>query len=99
MDTGPMTKRATAKRVVPTRPKNPVIYGRVHEDLHWRIAKAAKDHTHSISEELAALASEALEHRDRFGRPSTRWLYEILTVAVAQAEERAKQQGIDDWTT
>lgn len=94
-----MKNRATAARAVPTRPKNPVIYGRVSELLHRRIAEAAKASTRSISEELAVLASEALGHRDRFGKPSTRCLYEILCVAVAQAEERAKQQGVADWTT
>ena len=77
----------------------PVISGRVHESLHRKIQEAAKASGRTMSEELAALATEALRYRDLFGGPTVRRPVEALSLAFVNAGGRAAREGIQDWTT
>jgi hypothetical protein len=77
----------------------PVISGRVHESLHRKIQEAAKASGRTMSEELAALATEAFQYRDRFGDPAVRLIVERLAIAFINAGGRAAREGIQDWTT
>jgi hypothetical protein len=77
----------------------PVISGRVHESLHRKIQEAAKTSGRTMSEELAALATEAFQYRDRFGDPAVRQIVETLALAFINAGSRAAKEGIQDWTT
>ena len=82
--------------------RTPVISGRVPESLHRRIQEAAKRSGRSMSEELAALADEALDHRDRCGNSTEAWrTVEWLAATFAMTGERsAKEKGLrQDWTS
>src|SRR5262245_51727312 len=83
------------------RGRTPVISGRVYESLHARIAEAAKFNGRTMSEELAALADEALEHRNLVGGDEARRAVTWLTSTFVMAgEHAAREQGVDRerWT-
>src|SRR5262245_8140580 len=91
----------TATRSIRPMGRTPVISGRVHESLHRRIAAAAKVNGRTMSEELAALATEALEYRDKYGSAETRRAVEWLALSFVMAgEHAAKEKGLSPsgWT-
>jgi hypothetical protein len=94
-------KSEAASRSIRPAGRTPVISGRVHETLHRRIQEAAKASGRTMSEELAALATEAFEYRDRYGSVETRRAVEWLTLSFTMAGEagaRAKGLSRADWT-
>jgi hypothetical protein len=95
-----MSSKTQARSVRPLG-RTPVISGRVHESLHRRIQEAAKVSGRTMSEELSALAVEALGYRDRFGSGETRRAIEWLTSTfVMTGEHAAQEKGISKrrWT-
>jgi hypothetical protein len=87
-----MPKSQAATRSIRPLGRTPVISGRVHETLHRKIQEAAKASGRTMSEELAALAGEALDYRDKYGSAESRRAIEWLTMSFVMAGERAAQE-------
>jgi hypothetical protein len=87
-----MPKSQAATRSIRPLGRTPVISGRVHETLHRKIQEAAKASGRTMSEELAALAGEALDYRDKYGSAESRRAIEWLTMTFVMAGERTAQE-------
>jgi hypothetical protein len=63
--------------------------------VHAAIKAAAAASGRSMSEELAALAHQAIEHRKRFPDASTARAFEMMTLAfIAGGERKAYEKGL-----
>jgi hypothetical protein len=82
---------------VVTKTKRPVINpGRVSELVHAAVAAAAAVSGRSMSEELAELARQAIEHRKRFADAPTARAFEMATLSfIAGGERKAQESGIN----
>src|SRR5262245_37779916 len=79
-----------------SRAATPVIAGRVPAQLHLEIKAAAQASGRSMSDELAALARQALEHRKRFPNSAAAHAIEMVTLAfLMTGERRAKEKGLN----
>src|SRR5262245_20574212 len=75
--------------------RTPVIAGRVPAQLHQEIKAAAAESGRSMSDELAALARQAIDHRKRFPNSAAAHAIELATIAFLLAGERAaKEKGL-----
>jgi hypothetical protein len=76
--------------------KRPVIApGRVPAPVYAAVKEAAAASGRPLSEELAELAHQAIEHRKRFPDASTARAFEMATLAfVAGGERRAYEKGL-----